>query len=189
MGHDALIIVDVQNDFCPGGSLAVLEGDQVIPVLQEWVNRFAKQGHLIVTTQDAHPPGHISFLEQGGPWPPHCVKDTWGFEVHPGLKLPSHAAFYKGYLPDVDAYSGFEGTLVPAPEPRSLEEFLRRNDVNTLYIGGLATDYCVKATVLDALKRGFSTRVIVEGVRGVNLHAQDSQEALKAIRKQGAQLL
>ena len=189
MGQEALIIVDVQNDFCPGGSLAVFEGDQVVPVLNEWAERFSKQGKWIITTQDAHPLDHISFREQGGPWPAHCVKDTWGFQLHPDLKLPSHAEFYKGYLRKVDAYSGFEGTRVHAEPTTSLEEFLRENKIDTLYVGGLATDYCIKATVLDALILGFSTYVIVEGVRGVNLKPDDGQKALQEMRGKGARLL
>ncbi len=191
MGQQAFIIVDLQNDFCPGGSLAVPEGDRVIPVIQDWASRFQRQGKLVITTQDAHPADHISFRERGGPWPPHCVTGTHGFELHQDLHLLPHPAFHKGYLRDVDAYSGFEGTLV-APDgtlsnpPVSLGEYLRRENVDTLYLAGLATDYCVRATVLDALKLGFATTVLVDGVRGVNVNPNDSEKALNEMAQSGA---
>lgn len=188
MEQPALIIVDVQNDFCPGGALAVQGGDAVIPVLQHWVEKFHADGRPIITTQDAHPPHHISFAERGGPWPPHCVQDTWGFAIHPNLVLPeNHVAFLKGTAPDVDAYSGFEGTL--AGSQQSLEEFLREHAIDTLYIGGLATDYCVRATVLDGLRLGFRTYVIRDGTAGVNVHPHDSERALAEMAKAGARLL
>lgn len=186
MNHEALIIVDVQNDFCPGGSLAVSTGDEIIPVLQAWVERFQIENQTIITTQDAHPPNHISFYARGGPWPPHCVKDTWGFALHPRLTLPQHAVFLKGYLEDVDAYSGFEGVHSDGNLP--LEKYLRQLHIDTLYVGGLATDYCVRATVLDALRRGFSTTVLVDAVRGVNVNPSDSERALKEMVKMGARL-
>lgn len=184
MGREALIIVDVQNDFCPGGALAVDEGDHVIPVIRHWAEAFASQAKDIVTTQDAHPPHHISFRESGGPWPSHCVKGTWGFGLHADLILPEHFTFFKGYLPDVDAYSGFEGTL--AGSSLSLHDFLRQRDVDVVYVAGLATDYCVRATVLDALKLGFATTVLVDAIRGVNVHQEDSQRALDEMRSLGA---
>ncbi len=184
MGREALIIVDVQNDFCPGGALAVDEGDQVIPVIRQWAEQFASQDKDVITTQDAHPPHHISFRESGGPWPSHCVKGTWGFWLHADLTLPKHFTIFKGYLPDVDAYSGFEGTL--AGSNLNLNDFLHQRKVDTVYIAGLATDYCVRATVLDALKQGLATTVLIDAVRGVNVHPEDSQHALDEMRRLGA---
>lgn len=193
MAHEALIIVDVQNDFCPGGSLAVPDGDRVIPVIQQWVDRFQQQGHAIITTQDAHPSDHMSFRERGGPWPPHCVVGTRGFDLHPGLNLPPHAVVHKGYERDHDAYSGFEGTVqwlsTELPEPVSLQDYLRSEGVDTVYVAGLATDYCVKATVLDALKAGFDTAVIADGVRGVDVQPGDSEKALAEMVRRGARLV
>ncbi|PSR22452.1 MAG: nicotinamidase [Sulfobacillus acidophilus] len=192
MAHEALIIVDVQNDFCPGGSLAVPHGDQVVDAINSWVAERASD-LLIVTTQDAHPPNHVSFHAQGGPWPPHCVVGTWGFELHPSLRVVPSAQFYKGSSPDVDAYSGFEGRLASSPsvvpeKSVSLADFLHQQNVVALYVAGLATDYCVKATVLDALSLGFPTTVLLDGVRGVEVHPGDSQAALDEMARQGARL-
>jgi nicotinamidase/pyrazinamidase len=189
MTRDALIIVDLQQDFCPGGALAVPHGDAIIPVVQEWVNRFADNRQLIVTTQDAHPPDHISFLERGGPWPPHCIVNTPGYLLHPALQLPpGHARFLKGQDRDREAYSGFDG--VSADESAlSLADYLRSQSIDRLYIVGLATDYCVRATTLDALAAGFETVVIKNGVRGVDVSPGDSERALAEMAAKGAQLL
>ncbi len=189
MEHPALMIVDVQNDFCPGGALAVPEGDQIIPIVRAWAEDFFRQGYPIVTTQDNHPPHHISFGERGGPWPPHCVQGTLGFALHPALQLPPHAVCLKGEDPDQDAYSGFEG-LVEGPEGNRepLASFLHRASVDTVYVAGLATDYCVKATVLDALKAGFRTIVLRDAVRGVDVNAGDSARALEEMAGQGAEI-
>ncbi|MCL5116415.1 MAG: nicotinamidase [Firmicutes bacterium] len=194
MAKRALIIVDVQNDFCPGGSLAVPNGDAIIPVIEAWAKQFHDAGDVVVTTQDAHPRDHISFHERGGMWPPHCVVGTPGFLLHPALTLPPEtAAFHKGFLRDQDAYSGFEGVLAsPSHATRSatsLEEHLRAQHVDTVYVAGLATDYCVRATVLDALKAGFATHVLVDGVRGVDVNAGDSARALDEMAEKGARLI
>lgn len=193
MGQEALIIVDLQNDFCPGGSLAVPQGDQVVSVIQDWAERFQRQNKCVITTQDAHPPDHVSFRDRGGPWPPHCVVGTRGFELHPDLKLAAHPRFHKGFLRDVDAYSGFEGRLVQDQstdhDAPSLEQYLRQQNIDTLYVGGLATDYCVRATVLDALKRRFTTTVLLDAVRGVNVNPSDSDKALEDMQRHGARLL
>lgn len=193
MAREALIIVDVQRDFCPGGALPVPEGDQVIEAIEAWLaTRSSKL--LVITTQDAHPPDHVSFHSRGGPWPSHCVQNTWGFELHPRLKIVPDAQFYKGFQRDIDAYSGFEGRLV-STSPNSLgdtlalADFLRQHRVQALYIAGLATDYCVRATVLDALKLGFSTTVLRDAVRGVDVHRGDSLAALAEMARQGAQFL
>jgi nicotinamidase/pyrazinamidase len=193
MACEALIIVDVQNDFCPGGALAVPNGDQVIGAIESWVATRSSD-LIVVTTQDAHPPDHVSFHARGGPWPSHCVVGTWGFERHPALRIVPNAQFYKGFNRDVDAYSGFEGRLGSSPSMAatntvSLADFLRQQDAVDLYVAGLATDYCVKATVLDALALGFPTTVLLGGVRGVDVHPGDSQAALDEMARRGARFL
>ncbi|NMP22121.1 bifunctional nicotinamidase/pyrazinamidase [Sulfobacillus harzensis] len=191
MPQKALIIVDLQNDFCPGGALAVTNGDQVVPVIQDWVNRFHHDHQLIVTTQDAHPSNHVSFQAQGGPWPPHCVVGTPGFRLHPDLWLPADTPqFHKGFREDQDAYSGFEGLLSEGGQRTLLlADFLRQNGVTEVYVAGLATDYCVRATVLDALKEGFKTWVIADGVKGVDVNPGDSDRALVEMARRGAELI
>jgi len=190
MAKKALIIVDVQNDFCPGGSLAVPDGDKIIPVVQHWIDKFHMAGDLIVTTQDAHPPNHVSFQAQGGPWPPHCIINTRGFDLHLSLQLPTNVAqFHKGSDPARDAYSGFEGQLVHSNEGLSLSQYLAAQHTSEVYVVGLATDYCVNATVLDALKEGYPTTVFVDGVRGVDINAGDSKRALEAMARHGARLV
>src|ERR1700757_4198445 len=132
---DALIIVDVQNDFCPGGALPVAEGDRVVPVLNRWIDSAGRGRALIVASRDWHPRNHISFRERGGPWPVHCVQDTPGAAFHPDLHLPADALIRsKGMAPDKDNYSPFEGT--------DFTETLRRRGVRRLWVGGLAQDVC-----------------------------------------------
>ena len=179
--HDAaLIVVDVQNDFCPGGSLAVPEGDQVVPV----INKLAPLFPVVVATQDWHPPNHCSFRAQGGPWPPHCVQGSPGAELHPQLDR-SHIVAYvkKGTRPEKDAYSGFEGT---DDSGNPLAELLRQRGIKKVYVTGLATDYCVRATVLDALKEGFEVHAVADGMRAVNVKPGDSERALEEMRAAGA---
>lgn len=154
--HDALIIVDVQNDFCPGGSLAVTEGDAVVPVL----NRLAPQFGTVVATRDWHPADHRSFAAQGGPWPVHCVAGTPGAGFHPALEQQSvDLVVQKATTPEQEAYSGFDGT--------DLADQLRARGVRRVYVGGLALDYCVDATALDARRAGFETWVIRDATRPV----------------------
>ncbi|AEJ39671.1 Nicotinamidase [Sulfobacillus acidophilus TPY] len=193
MPAEALIIVDLQNDFCPGGSLAVPQGDAIIPTVNAWIARMQNAGQPIVLTRDAHPANHISFQARGGPWPPHCVPGTPGFAFHPNLHIPADAAIFdKGFHPDRDAYSGFEGVLVDASGQHSsigLAQWLRQHDVTTIYVAGLATDYCVRATVLDALREGFATYVIQQGIRGVDITPGDSARALTEMQEKGARML
>ena len=177
----ALILVDIQNDFCPGGSLAVPEGDQVVPVANNLIEHF----DLVVATQDFHPPGHSSFFENDGPWPPHCVQGTPGADFHPGLDPVEHVV-PKGRLHEADSYSGFADDN---GNETGLTEFLTSRGATDLVIMGLATDYCVKATVLDALKLGFKVTVVKEGCRGVNIQPHDSREAFKAMQDAGALLI
>ncbi|OYT45802.1 bifunctional nicotinamidase/pyrazinamidase [Candidatus Bathyarchaeota archaeon] len=176
---DALIVVDVQRDFCPGGALPVPRGDEVIPVLNEYLERFRRAGAAIYATRDWHPPNHKSFREYGGEWPPHCIQGTEGAEFHPNLKLPSDTLIIsKATEPDKEAYSGFEGT--------NLKESLESRGVKRVFVGGLATDYCVKSTVLDALKYGFEVFLLVDAVRGVDLQPGDSERAIEEMVRRGA---
>jgi len=176
---DALIIVDVQRDFCPGGALPVPEGDAVVPVLNEYIKIFNKIGSLIYATRDWHPPNHASFKERGGKWPAHCVQNTQGAEFHLGLNLPVETAtISKATDPNKEAYSGFEDT--------NLKEELENKGVTRVFVGGLATDYCVKNTVLDAVKLGFKTVLLEDAVRGVDLKLGDSEKAVKEMMNAGA---
>jgi nicotinamidase/pyrazinamidase len=179
----ALILVDIQNDFCPGGALAVSEGDQVVPVANILMPKFP----VVVATFDWHPADHCSFKTQGGPWPPHCVQGTSGAELHPKLDR-SHITFSvrKAFTRDADAYSEFSGVDEAG---HSLHELLRRHDVKTLFIVGLATDYCVRATVLDGLKLGYQIHVVTDGVRAVNVKPNDGAQALDEMAQAGARLI
>jgi nicotinamidase/pyrazinamidase len=176
---DALLIVDVQNDFCPGGALAVREGDQVVPVLNTWIKHAERQDIPVYASRDWHPPHHISFNERGGPWPPHCIQDTQGAAFHPDLKLPSNAEIIsKADQPNEDAYSAFGGT--------DLASRLRRAGVKRLWIGGLTQDYCVRFSTLDAIREGFEVHVIVDATRAVNVDPGDGPRALEEIQRAGA---
>lgn len=177
---DALIIIDVQRDFCPGGALPVPEGDQIVPNLNRYIKLFDHARASIYATRDWHPPNHISFTKYGGIWPPHCIQDSEGGEFHPNLVLnPDVTIISKATTPDKEAYSGFEDT--------NLAENLQKNHVKRLFIGGLATDYCVKNTVLDALKLGFETYVLIDAIRGINIHPKDGQNAVDKMILNGAQ--
>lgn len=188
----ALVVVDLQNDFCPGGALAVPDGDAIVPLVQKLADEFASRSYPLAFTRDAHPPNHISFAARGGPWPPHCIPGTRGYALHPDLKVPSPAVtVLKGYDPDHDAYSGFDGVLATpqgTPGTVTLHEWLQAYGVTTVYVAGLATDYCVHATARDALRLGYSTVVVTNAVRGVNLNPEDSANALADLVRQGAQL-
>lgn len=180
--RSALLVVDVQRDFCPGGSLAVPQGDKVVPVLNEAIARFQARHLPILATRDWHPRGHVSFRERGGPWPAHCVQNSTGAQFHPELRLPQEAALIsKGTNADEEAYSGFQGT--------TLAEQLRATRVERVFVGGLATDYCVKATALDALKEGFQVFVLEDAVRGVEVQKGDSARALEEMVRHGAVLV
>ncbi|MBS7605315.1 MAG: nicotinamidase [Candidatus Bathyarchaeia archaeon] len=176
---DALIIVDVQIDFCPGGALPVPEGDKIVPVINEYIRKFKTAGALIVATRDWHPPNHISFRSQGGPWPPHCIQGTRGAEFHPDLRLPEGALIIsKATDPLKEAYSGFEGT--------DLTDKLREAGAKRVFVGGLATEYCVKNTVLDAVERGFETFLLEDAVRGIDVKPGDVERAIKEMLERGA---
>ncbi len=178
MPEEALIVVDMQRDFMPGGALPVPEGDAIIPRCNEYIEEFRKRGALIVATRDWHPPNHISFQERGGPWPKHCVRDTPGAEFV--VELPADAVIIsKATEPDKEAYSGFEGT--------NLAEILREMGVKRVYVCGVATEYCVKATVLDAVKHGFETYLLRDAVKGIT--PEGEVEALKKMELAGVKVL
>ncbi|MDY6942263.1 MAG: nicotinamidase [Pseudomonadota bacterium] len=177
---DALLVVDVQNDFCPGGHLEVAEGDQVVPVLNQWLAAAIKAGAMVIASRDWHPVGHVSFQAQGGPWPDHCVQDTWGAEFHPDLQLPDGVVIVsKGTRFDEDAYSAFHNT--------GLGSYLKRQRVKRLFIGGLAQDICVRDTVLSARKEGFEVVLLRAATRPVD--AEKGAEALRQMAAAGAEIL
>jgi len=181
-GEKALVVVDVQNDFCPGGSLAVKQGDIIIQSINELVSGFEDARLPTVFTRDWHPANHCSFVTRGGQWPPHCVRGTFGARFHPSLKIPPKAIIIsKGTKSDSDAYSGFQGT--------DLADRLRSAGARELFVSGLATDYCVKSTVLDALEQGFGATVIVDCTKGVNLARADSANAIREMVSRGAKRL
>jgi len=172
----ALLIVDVQNDFCQGGALAVTDGEQVVPV----INKLMPQFPLVVASMDWHPAESVHF----DIWPPHCVRQTEGADLHPDLHISMiEKIFLKGTQGKDDGYSAFEATNM------KLEEFLKNRGITDLYITGLATDYCVKASVLDALKMGFNTCVFTDAIRAVNVNPGDGDKALEEMRLAGATLM
>ena len=180
----ALIVVDIQNDFCEGGSLAVSDGDRVVPVLNEYAERFAAAGRPVFASRDWHPARTKHFQEYGGVWPPHCIPGTKGAEFHPDLRLPDRTVVVStGMDPEEDGYSAFPSTL---EDGRDLATALRDASVSHLYIGGLATDYCVKMTVLDALAAGFEVTLLLDASRGVNLQPHDAAQAIEQMVGAGA---
>jgi nicotinamidase/pyrazinamidase len=181
---DALIIVDVQNDFCPGGSLPVENGDAVVPVLNRYIEQFTAAGLPIVATRDWHPAKTTHFSTCGGPWPPHCIQGTAGASFHAQLALPDNVIIVsKGAATDADDYSGFQAV---SGEGVALADLLRSRGVERIFVGGLATDYCVKHTVLDALREGFKVILLEDGIRGVNLKPGDSRQAVEEMVRAGA---
>jgi nicotinamidase/pyrazinamidase len=172
----ALLIIDFQNDFVPGGALPVPHGDEIA----QRVNELLDSGgfDLVVATRDWHPANHNSFAAQGGPWPPHCVQGTEGAELHPSLdRSKVDVVVDAGFRPELEGYSGFEET--------NLEQVLRENAIDEVTVVGLATDYCVRATALDALRAGFAVTVDRAGVRGIDVEAGDSERALEEVRAAG----
>ena len=177
----ALLVIDVQRDFCPDGALPVKYGDQVVAPLNEAIEAFERLDLPVFFTRDWHPSNHISFKSRGGPWPPHCVQDSEGAEFHPGLRVPREAVVIsKGDDPSAEAYSGFQGT--------DLEERLQRLQVDRVLIGGLATDYCVKETTMDARRAGLAVEVLKDCVRPVDASPGDGAKALVEMKKAGATL-
>jgi nicotinamidase/pyrazinamidase len=178
---DALVVVDVQRDFLPGGALGVPAGDEVVEPLNRAIVDFERAELPVFYSRDWHPPDHCSFQAQGGPWPPHCVAGTPGAGFAPALRLPIDAAVIsKATTRDRDAYSAFQGT--------TLAKQLKDAGVRRIFVGGLATDYCVKATVLDARAKGFDVTVLGDAVRAVEVQPGDGERALQEMQKSGANL-
>lgn len=177
---DALIVVDMQNDFMPWGALPVPDGDKVVPRLNRYIETFSSKGLPVYFTRDWHPKEHISFEGHGGVWPPHCVQDTEGAKFHKDLIIPVDNKFIisKGTSKDFDAYSGFQGTL--------LNELLKERAVRRVFVGGVATDYCVKNTVLGALNLGYSVLLLLDGIKGVDVNPGDSDRAVEEMMIKGA---
>lgn len=172
----ALLIVDVQNDFCPGGALGVKDGDKVVPVINHIIEHF----DFVISSQDWHPEDSVHFEK----WPPHCIAGTYGADFHPDLQTDKiDLKLKKGTANKDDGYSAFEATNA------SLPDFLRDNKITNLYVCGLTTDYCVKATVLDALNQGFHTYVITDAIAAVNANAGDDNKALNEMYQAGAVLV
>ncbi len=177
--NDAIILVDVQNDFMPWGALPVPDGDKVVSVLNKYIRLFEENGGVIVASRDWHPENHSSFKPYGGIWPVHCVKDTEGAMFHKDLILPENTfVVSKATSKDRDAYSAFDGT--------NLVNVLKNNGIGRVFIGGLATDYCVKATVLDALTNGFCTFLLLDATRGVDVNKGDVEKAIDEMLNKGA---
>ncbi|MGZ9159053.1 MAG: isochorismatase family protein [Nitrospira sp.] len=176
---DALLVVDVQRDFLPGGALAVPDGAAVIPVLSNYCALFHSKGLPIIVTRDWHPPDHCSFRQQGGSWPTHCVAETPGAQFPEELQpLLSAIVISKGTDPEREAYSGFQDTV--------LHQYLQSCGIRRLFIGGLATDYCVLQTVRDARALGYAVSLLLDAVRAVNLHPEDGQKAETEMMRLGA---
>ncbi|MCK9603048.1 MAG: bifunctional nicotinamidase/pyrazinamidase [Candidatus Omnitrophica bacterium] len=180
----ALLVVDVQNDFCPGGALGVPAGHKIAPVINKYIRIFLKKKSVIFATRDWHPVRTKHFKDFGGLWPVHCIQNTLGAAFHPELKLPKEAILlYKGMNPDKDSYSAFHA------EDESgvgLLVWLKRLGIKEIYIAGLATDYCVKYSAIDAIKYGLKVKILIDAVQGVNLKPDDSKDAIEKITKMGA---
>ncbi|QHM71195.1 bifunctional nicotinamidase/pyrazinamidase [Mixta intestinalis] len=196
----ALILIDLQNDFCPGGALAVADGDATIAVANRLAATFRQRGEPVIATQDWHPADHGSFASVSGEavntlgelnglpqiwWPDHAIQQSWGAEFHPALQRDYiDVVFHKGEQRDIDSYSAFFDN--GHRRQTGLDAWLRQRGINQLVMMGLATDYCVKFSVLDALRLGYGVEVVVAGCRGVNLQPQDSERALEEMAANGA---
>lgn len=200
-GKTALIVVDMQNDFAdPRGALYVRGGEDVLPVANDEIAKARAAGALVVYTQDWHPPSTPHFAKDGGTWPVHCVRGTWGAELHPDLDVAAAPDAGDGEASgvtlrkvvrtgtgDEDGYSAFEASADPN-EPSRLERLLREHGIERLVVLGLATDYCVRATTLDGLAAGFRATVLADGVRAVDLQPGDGERALDEMRRAGARV-
>jgi nicotinamidase/pyrazinamidase len=180
----ALIIVDMQNDFCPGGALAVAGSDEIVPVINRYIGIFRERGLQIIASRDWHPRQTRHFRKFGGIWPEHCVQRTSGAVFRAGLLLPPNTlVFSKGMDPERDDYSALQATN---DEGAPMAEFLGNEGIRELHICGLATDYCVRETALEGLRLGFSVTLLVDAVRGVNIQPGDSERALAELKDSGA---
>ena len=179
---DALLVTDVQNDFLSGGSLAVTDGDEVVPVLNRYIDIFVTRNLSVFATRDWHPAHHCSFRAQGGPWPPHCIAGTHGAEFAAALRLPLSAVIIsKATTPEHDAYSSFLRT--------DMDRQLRDAGIRRIFIGGLTTDYCVLNTTRDALQLGYQVFVLIDAIRAVDVHPGDGQRAVEEMIALGAKCI
>jgi nicotinamidase/pyrazinamidase len=187
----ALVVVDVQNDFAdPAGSLSVAGGDEVVPTINAEIARAAEAGALAVFTQDWHPESTPHFARDGGIWPVHCVADTWGAQLHPGLDAPHHAPRIRKGVNGEDGYSGFTMRDATSGEeiPTELDGLLRDRGIQRVVVVGLATDYCVKATALDAVRLGYETHLLTDAIAAVDLALDDGARALEVMAQAGVML-
>lgn len=184
MNKEALLLVDVQNDFCPGGALAVPEGNKIIFILNRYIQAFQEVHLPIFASRDWHPSVTKHFKAYGGVWPPHCIQGTKGAEFHPALILPKETEIVsKGMDPSKDSYSAFQGY---GPDGTVFATLLKRRGVRCLFIGGLATDYCVKYSVLDAIREGFEVTLLEDAICGVEVSPGDSEKARREMVQSGA---
>jgi nicotinamidase/pyrazinamidase len=184
LDKSALLIIDLQNDFCPGGALPVPDGNRVVRPLNRAVELFSAAKRPVLASRDWHPEVTSHFRDFGGVWPPHCVQGTIGAEFHPELKLPKdYMLVSKGFEADSDSYSAFDGR---AANGRSLQEVLAALGVDRIFVGGLATDYCVKESVLAARREGLKVVVLEEAIAGVDLTQGDSLRAIDEMKRAGA---
>lgn len=186
MAKKALIVVDMQNDFCPNGALAVPHGNEVIEPINGLVEQYIQNGDLVVYTKDHHPANHSSFKANhpDGIWPPHCVQGTTGWEFHPDLKVEG-PTFYKAFLAQEDSYSGFGGHIEPDASAQSLADYLQTQGVEEVSVVGLALDYCVKSTAIDAHNLKLQISVILDGTRAVNVNPDDGDQAIADMKSLG----
>ena len=185
--RSALLVVDIQNDFCTGGTLAVPGSEAVVAAMNRHLDEATRRGWTIYASRDWHPPTTTHFKPFGGEWPVHCVENSGGASFHPDLRLPDHAiVITKGDAADRPGYSAFEGRT---PQGTTLQEDLERRGITRLYVGGLATDYCVRASALDALGMGLNVVLLGDAVAGVDVSPGDSERALAELRRHGAQLV
>ena len=177
----ALIVVDVQNDFCPGGTLAVPHGDEVVEPLNQVIDEFLERGEPVYKSRDWHPPTTKHFAAHGGDWPVHCVQNTKGAEFHPALRNDPRINVISKGLGNTNCYSAFDET--------DLLDQLHQQNVEEVVVGGLATDYCVKSTVLDARKNGFKVKALKNAMRAVDLQPGDGERAIEEMRDAGAEVV
>jgi nicotinamidase/pyrazinamidase len=184
--RSAFLIVDVQNDFCPGGALPAPGGDRILPALNRYVAQAVEHDMPIFASRDWHPPVTTHFKAYGGLWPPHCVQGTPGADFHPHLELPSGTiVITKGDVSDREGYSSFDGRTA---DGQSLADALRARGIENVFIAGLTTEYCVKTTAIDALHEGFRVRVLADAISGIEAKPGDSERALAEVVAAGAQV-
>ncbi len=187
MPKKALLIVDFQNDFCPKGSLAVKDADKIVPVVNKYISKFNSKGYTIFASADWHPADSKHFDKNGGLWPVHCVAKTKGAEFHPELNiLKSVIILYKGTLAEEDGYSA---VTAKDENKKELKRLLMDKGIDEVYVCGLATDYCVKSSVLDLIKEGFKVFLLIDAVKAVNLKANDGENAIKEMSESGVVII